>query len=456
MRILDRYILRAHIAPFLFGTVTVVFIFLMQFFLKAIDELVGKGLDAWVIVQLIGLNMAWMLVLAVPIGVLFSTLMAFGSMSSVHEVTVIKASGGSLLRMMAPVMIIGAILTLLLFWFNDRVLPESNHRAKILMSDIKKKKPTFSLESGQFSTDLEGYTILPREVDSVTGAMKGVTIYDHRRINETNILNADSGIVKFSPDLTKLIITLFNGEIHQLHPGELRDYRKVDFDKHQVSLSARGFSFVRSEENVMSRGDREMRIEQMEEIRQNAIKKINESEERIREQLEKHVDYIEGDMDAAAVEGLRYKGIEKDSSLRSSLLRSEKRINFIRQTIQSDIFQKEEYERKKRQYGVEIQKKYAIPFACLIFVLVGCPLGIITRGGNFGISAAITLAFYILYWICLIGGEKLADRGFLSPVLSMWLGNIIIGVIGLALTFKVSYETLGIVPFFKKIFRLGR
>jgi lipopolysaccharide export system permease protein len=111
------------------------------------------------------------------------------------------------------------------------------------------------------------------------------------------------------------------------------------------------------------------------------------------------------------------------------------------------VSQKEQYAKRKRQYQVEIQKKYAIPFACLLFVFVGCPLGIITKGGNFGFSAAISLAFYIFYWACLIGGEKLADRGMLSPQLSMWLGNAIIALFGLLLTLRVNNESF---RFFKK------
>lgn len=444
MRLLDRYILRAHIGPFIFGASIVVFIFLFQFLRRAIDELVGKGLDVWVIIQLIILNLAWMVVLAVPIGVLFSTLMAFGGMSDSHEVTIVKASGGSLLRMMTPAIVAGALITVLLFWFNDRILPEANHQAKVLMSDIKRKKPTFSLESGRFSTDLEGYTILARKVDSASGILKGVTIYDRRKLNYVNIVSADTGIVEFNHDFTKLILTLFHGEIHQLVKNSLDNYKKIDFERHRIGISASGFSFVRSEEGRISRGDREMMISDMEEIKNESLSKAGQAEKRIKEQLNRHYDYItggeilEGDSRKLQMDMLT----SGDTTKYNALKEAEKRVTFLRSTIQSDAFQQAEYRKRSRQYEVEIQKKYAIPMACLIFVLVGCPLGIITRGGNFGVSAAITLGFYIIYWICLIGGEKLADRGFMSPVLSMWMGNIIIGVLGILLTIRVNYETI--------------
>ena len=130
MNSISRYILRNHIGPFLFGTFTVLFLFIFQFLSKFIDQIVGKGLSEWVIIQLIALNTAWMIVLSVPMGVLFSTLMAFGGMSAAHEITIIKASGGSLKKMMFPVVISGMLVTLLLFWFNDEILPKQIIRQK--------------------------------------------------------------------------------------------------------------------------------------------------------------------------------------------------------------------------------------------------------------------------------------------------------------------------------------
>jgi lipopolysaccharide export system permease protein len=131
------------------------FLFVFQFLLKYVDQLVGKGLDNWVVIQLIVLNLAWMLVLAVPMGLLFSTLMAFGSMGAALEITVIKSSGGSLVSMMLPMLISGLVLSFGLFWLNDYVLPDVNLKARALFTDIKKKKPTLAIEAGQFTSQLD-------------------------------------------------------------------------------------------------------------------------------------------------------------------------------------------------------------------------------------------------------------------------------------------------------------
>ncbi|MBI5323987.1 MAG: LptF/LptG family permease [Ignavibacteriae bacterium] len=452
-KLLSLYVLRNHAAPFFFGVVLVIFLFLFQFILKSIDQLIGKGLDTWVIIQLIVLNIAWMVVLAVPIGVLFSTLMAFGSMSSSHEITIFKSSGASLWRMMTPVLISGAILTLALFWFNDEVLPEANHRAKVLMSDITRKKPTFTIEAGQFSNAIDGYTILARSVDSLRGTLKGVTIYDNTKPQGLNIVSADSGGAKFTPDETKLMLDLYKGEIHQFYNNDVRNYRKVEFEKYQIMMNASGFSLTRSSEDAISRGDREMHIRDMQKIVDEARVSGVQVEKTANKQFERQFKYLIGKENLSARRYEREDEETDGTSLRTALKNASKRIDFLISSVNSSMMRKADYELRAKQYIVEIQKKYAIPFACLVFILVGCPLGIITRGGNFGFSAAITLGFYILYWACLIGGEKFADRGIMSPVLSMWLGNIIVGVLGLYLTIRVNNESfkIGGISIYQKI-----
>ena len=444
MSIISRYIIKVHIGPFLFGTLTVVFLFLFQFLLKYIDQLVGKGLDSWVIIQLIALNVAWMLVLAVPMGVLFSTLMAFGGMSANHEVTIIKASGGSLIKMMFPMIILGIITSVALFWFNDQVLPDANHRAKALMNDITRKKPTFSIEAGEFATQIDGYTILSRAIDSISGILKGVTIYDNTKSNRVNIASADTGIIAFNGDYTKLIVNLYNGEIHQVVPSDPNNYRKINFQHYQITMNASGFAFERTSEGFISRGDREMKIRDMGKIVNDAERITLSANIKLRRQLDEHLSFLLG---RDTLKSSSTNQIEGDTNLVSVYQNFDKRITFLRTSITTDLYTVRDQKIRAQEYDVEIQKKYAIPFACLLFVFVGCPLGIMTKGGNFGLSAGISLAFYIFYWACLIGGEKLADRGFMTPFLSMWLGNILIGIMGLILTLKVNNESLSFLKF---------
>jgi lipopolysaccharide export LptBFGC system permease protein LptF len=564
----------------------------------SLEQLVGKGLSEWLIIKLIVYNMSWMVILAVPMGVLFSSLMAFGSMSMAHEVTIVKASGGSLIRMMMPVIVAAFGLYIGLFLFNDIILPESNHQVKIMMNDIQRKKPSFALEKGLFSTQLDGYTILSRNVDSISGVLSGVTIYDMTRFQNRNIISADSGWISFTPDYKKLVLDLKDGEVHQFAVNFVDNYKIIRFTDYRIAMSAYGFAFEQSNADMVSKGDREMNVADMTTIvdtaesnKRNIFKKIDSSISKSindfiaghtkitpdtikslktsnidstlaikpdttksvnknniaekkklivpkltkKDDLEtKEIKKTEKKEDKSKDSGLTYleivnqkfkkaikegnsdinrenvvddinnqKNIKKaldeekkkfdEDSAKTALIKiavdkktgnsepakrnkvkkevtnlipdvvEQKNVkssisfdttypevlnrilqqtNLIKSTIQTDINNLKFFDSRSEQYQVEIYKKYAIPFACLIFVFVGAPLGVITKGGNFGISAGISLAFYIFYWACLIGGEKLADRGILAPWLAMWMANIIVGIIGILLTLRVSNESI--------------
>ena len=426
--ILWRYILRSHIGPFLFGTFVIVFLFLTQYMMRWLEDLTSKGIAAATIGEFLILNVSWILVLAIPIGVLFSTLMAFGSMSAMSEVTVMKASGMGLFRMMVPVAITGALLWAFTFWYTDNVLPDTNLRLSTMMRDIQRLKPTFAVESGRFTRQIEGFTILARTVDT-SGLMTGVTIYDHSRPDRTNIVSADSGRLFFSPSLTRLVLDLFHGEVHQSRPSFPNDYRVVTFNEHQIAMQADRFFYEESDASGTSRSDREMRIKDMQVIVDRA-----DSSARITRQ---RLDSLFNDQ-FAATEG------EADTTLAPSRVEALSRaMTFVRTTrsrFEGEAFRYESDLKTSNKYSVEIHKKWAIPFACFLFVFVGAPLGIIVRGGNFGISAAISLVCYVLYWIALIGGEKLADRGFLEPGLAMWMGNIFFALVGTFATIRVNFE----------------
>lgn len=417
------------------------FLFLLQFLMNNLDKLIGKGLDNAIILQVIMLSLSWMIVLAIPMGVLFSTLMAFGSMSGAHETTIIKSGGRSLWRMMMPIIFIGCGLFYGVYWFNDTILPESNHRFKILMQDIQRKKPTFAIESGRFVSQLEGYTILARKVDTASGAMYGVTIYDNGFSTRTNVLSADTGSIKFSSDYARVIVTLRNGEVHQLQKQKRTDFRIMRFAKHVISIAARDFLFQQSNVNPGSRGDREMSIADMRAIVFETDASINVTQKRIDTLLQDHYAEvmqarIAGDS-SGLTDALQKPSKPNDIDIQKRVMN---RLSMLLSPLESDLFQASEQQKKKKVYLVEIYKKYSIPCACLVFVFIGCPLGMMSKRGNFGISAAISLIFYVIFWACLIGGEKLADRDLISAEVGGWFGIYVTGFIGLALTFIMNNE----------------
>ena len=452
MKLINWYIIRAHIGPFLFGFITVVFIFLMQFIINSLDKLLGKGIDTMVIVQAIVLNIPWMVVLAAPMGILFATLMAFGAMSANYEIPIIKSSGASLFAMMKPAVIMGVFLSFGLFWFNNSILPESNHKAKVLMSDIQRKKPTFAIEPGEFSPNMGGKIILSRQVDSISGLLRDVTIYDYSNADKQNIISADSGKIGFSDDYANLIIRLYEGEIHQRNNNDVNDYKIINFSEYQLKTEASGFDFNKTDVNLISRGDREMTINDMEQVVQGSKDDALVAQELIDSIVHVHLDYVlDGKMPKTEEkEVAELDSFMIDTNERSLYQRVQKNVNFLASDVKTSAYKIENRENKIRKYEVEIWKKYSIPFACFVFVFVGVPLGIRTKGGNFGISAAISLGFYIIYWACLIAGEKLADKGIISPLLGMFFADIVILAVGILLSLRVNNEMLKLTSVFSK------
>ncbi len=499
--LLSLYILRAHTGPFLFGTLTVAFVFLLNFLIVFLPQIVGKGLTLWVIIQLIALNMAWIVTIAVPLGILVATLMAFGNLSSTNEITMIRAGGASLLQMMFPVILLGLVLSAGLFWFNDEVLPEANHRALTLRMDIERKKPTFVLDKGQFSTQLEGYSILSRALDTTQGMMLGVTIYDNTKFDQMSVLSADTGYINFSSDYRKVVLMLKSGELHQLNQQNPADYRRVSFSKHRVLMDASGFDFSRSDASLTSRGDRTMKIREMQKVVQESLENSAQSRERVKMMIATHTNEIsrtqviavkKDSSKLAPLSASELRAIpiaETKSTIATNVLpapkhspkrkrlakriktspspslsgnltnsstatlpapkplsrkeaawRAESRITGMFSTLDNDVFSIRDRELNADKYVVEIHKKYVIPLACFVFVLIGCPLGIVTKRGNLGVSGLITIGFYVVYWALLMTGERFADRGLIEPRLAMWQADIILALVGVFLIIRVGRD----------------
>lgn len=443
--ILYRYILKAHLGPFIFSFFTIFFLFLFQFLIKALDQLVGKGLSLWIIFQLITFNLAWIVTLAAPMAVLVATLMAFGSMSSDNEITIMKASGLSLPKLMAPVLIASVILSYAMVRFNNDVLPEANHKARVLLTDISKTKPTFILEAGKFSDDIGGFKILVKKTFENNNNLEDIYISDYSNPATRNVITAEKGDISFTSDFNHIVMNLSNGEIHQLNNLDYTNkYRVVKFDKHRIIMDAKGFGFQQSGENAFSRGDRELSSYAMNQI----VDSLKKSAATLSTQV-----FTRAYPDIIALS--KYKLTDtvykipvavlldkKDSANKNYTYDSLKmlytRIMAYRNDYRSQANIKKELEKQVDQYDVEIYKKYSIPFSCIVFALIGAPLGYRVRRGGFGIAAGLSLFFFLLYWASLIGGEKFADRALLSPMLGMWFANIVLGIFGLILMKKSS------------------
>jgi lipopolysaccharide export system permease protein len=441
--IAHRYILRAHFIPFVFSTITLMGIFLLQFMMKFADRLVGKGLDTWLLIKLVVFNLSWMLVLVIPMATLVATLMAYGNFSQNNEITILKSSGVSLYKIMLGPFLASIVLAVLLFLFNDQVLPDANHQARILMTDISQQKPTLSLEPGFFSQEVSNYAILVREINSKSNELSGVTIYDYTTPSKINVVTAEKGKIYFTADQKNLVMDLWKGEIHESDVKSSGLYRKLVFDKHRIVMDGSQFSFHQSQGGI--RGERELGVDTMKAIvssyeaeKENQINSLNKESNKF---------FFNDSLSINAYS--KPLPVVNDKLLYARVL---DKIRTAKNMITSKARNIEYTEREAEKYDVEIYKKYSIPAACIVFILIGAPLGVMVRKGGFGVAASISLFFFLIYWAFLIGGEKLAERGFFSPFIGMWAANFLLGFLGIVLTIKTNRETITIkFDFLKKL-----
>ncbi len=411
--------------------------------MKFADRLVGKGLDTWVITKLIAYNLSWMVVLVVPMASLVATLMAFGSLSQNNEITIMKSSGISLYKMMFPPFLASIIVAILLFQFNNDVLPDANHQAKILMSDISRTKPTLSLEPGFFSQEVNNYAILVRSIDQKSNWLYQITIYDYSNGAKVNVVTADSGRIFFSRDQSKLIMDLYHGEIHESDVQNTTMYRKLEFEKNIITMNGDQFSFQQS--GPTSRGERELSVYDMQVITDSLKIILNENTKSFNKEVNKFllIDTLKNPNVAST---------KMSNNPELMYLRSLEKVRSAKNIVMANFNRLEWTKRELEKYEVEIYKKYSLPVACIIFMLIGAPLGIMVRKGGFGVAAGISLFFFLIYWAFLIGGEKLSERGFFSPFIGMWAANIVLGIAGIILTIKTNKEVKTLTfTFFKKL-----
>ena len=446
--ILDRYIVRSHIGPYLFGIAIITFVFVMDFIFRYLDLFIGKGVKFLVVLEFFVLSLGHMFALIIPMAVMPATLMAFGQLASENEVTAMKASGVSLYRMILPVLVASVILSVGLVYYQNAILPESNHRLMNLMIDIGKKKPTLEIKENQFNDSIKGYTIFIREKNDKTGEIESVRITENRKGGIPTTTIAARGKMAYVEGKNVLRFELEDGEIHEMPDSkDISTYRKTLFKHFTLNIRDTERTLRRSERS--HRGDREMSAAMMQA-------RIEEIEENIGE-IERHmheaaVKPITESLAPVFTEFSSSAPVETESPppdtqtpdgampLADKIPGLAGTAEQILRILENETNIVEANRNQISRYGVEIHKKYSIPFSCIIFVLLGAPLAI--RSGKKGMTMAIgfSILFFLIYYMFLISGEKLADRRFVSPWLAMWMPNILLLAASLVLLHRTVRE----------------
>lgn len=410
----------------------------MQFFWLYMDELIGKGLGIWMILQLLFYMSSTMVPMALPLGILLASIMTFGNMGEHFELIAIKSAGISLLRFMRPLLIVICCMGAFAFFFNNNVIPVANLKALSLLYDLRNSKPTLNIRPGLFNNDIDGFAIRVGEKDKDGYSIKDIMVYDHTKgYGNQNVVIAKSG--KMIPVKQALIFRLQDGWRYEEGGGRNMGKRtqvRMHFKRWDKAFDLSGFKLTRTNENLFKGAYQMMNIQQLNhEIDSN--KKYNKRlETNVSSYLSPYLttamtsprkDSLENKITRIKTTADNYKNSFLETvpdSLRSRVM--ELAISHVRNSkglINITATDKKIQSENVLKFKIEWHRKFTLSFACVLLFLIGAPLGSIIRKGGLGLPLIIAVSFFLLFHIISLTGEKLAKSASLEPWMGMWMST---------------------------------
>ena len=450
MRIITRYLIRAHAGPFLFAFSALTGLLFLNAVAQRMDDLVGKGLAWDVIGEFMLLSLPHTIALTLPMAILVSVLYTFSDLTAANEITAMAAGGMRPLRILLPLLGVGTILAGGMLFFNDQVLPEANHRLKNLIIDVSQKSPTFQLRErviNEIETeDRRGAVYLLAEtIDQVKNEMTKVVIYDLSDPTADRTTYASTGAMAFSDDGTDLYLTLYDGYVLQADQSRSGEFNDSEFEVQIIPLRGVGDVLERREGGTV-RSDREMSIALLRAEIASRREELAEVRQQSLEQGQKAITDALGYPATGSAEADGQESVSRGAQ--GSVVatgRGQRLYNDTDDlTRQAALTGRQNYGRLAAlqsatdQFRVEIHKKYAIAFACIVFVLMGAPLGIRFPRGGVGMVIVASVVIFAVYWAGLIGGENLANEGVVTPFWAMWTADVVFLGLGLALAARMG------------------
>ena len=450
MSLLSRYFIREMLLPFFFSLLMITFLLFINFLLRAIDRFLGKGLEVLTILEYLFLNLAWIIALSVPMAVLLATLMTFGRLSEDNEINAMRASGVSFLSIIRAPLLFGITVAILLVFFNNFILPDMNFHARLLSGDIYRKRPGMNIEPGVFLDNLPNYSMIVGDKNGEI--MSDVRIFSKGKHDSQTSIYSKTGTLSTISDA--FLLTLYDGEIHELENKDHANYRRIIFDTHKILIPADDILLNRRDSS--NRTDREMTVPMILKKVNNYDKKINIVQTRLKSSFFR----LLGDsiLPSSLEEGNNILSLARDSIKtdvnisQGSIHKKNRQLRNLERQMKNEFNLISSYARGYNKYLVEAHKKFSIPIACILFVLLGAPLGVMAKKGGFAVSTSLSFGFFLLYYILLIGGEELADRSEVSPAVGMWVPNLVLLIMALYLILYTVRERapISIFQIFKK------
>lgn len=463
---LYRFMLRSFLPLFLMTFFICLFIVLMQFLWRYIDDLVGKGLEMHVIGELFFYAALTMVPMALPLAILLASLMTFGNLGERFELTAMKASGISLMKVMRPLIVFIALVAIGAFFFQNYVLPVAQAKMWTLLYSVRQKSPELEIPEGVFYDQIPGYNFYVEEKDRESGTLFDMMIYDvSRGFENARIILADSGHLKLADDKEHLFLQLHSGEqfenLRENSAGgnsQNQPYRRESFKLKEILLKFDA-NFNRMDESGMRNQYVGKNISQLRatidsvtlrvdsigagyarDIKERDYMRVPYWRERVvdgnRVKMKQQPVAMEAPLD---MDSLFYK--ERPAMVASYLSQALLKAQRVKQDYEFKSYAMDADRETIRRHGIEMQKKFTLSFACLIFFFIGAPLGAIIRKGGLGTPLVISVILFIIYYIIDNTGYKMARDGKLEVWMGMWLSSAILLPLGVFFTYKAMKDS---------------
>ncbi len=429
------------------------FILLMLFLFKYIDDLIGKGFEWYVILELLMYASATNVAMALPLAVLLSSIMTFGSLGENYELVAIKSAGISLRRAMYPLIILIGMLSVAAFLFSDYMLPVANLKMGSLLWDVRNQKAAFLINEGIFNNSIPGYSIRVDKKDADGQTLHGVVIYD--RMNPSgnvNVVMAKEGKMFKTADDSYLILKLKDGIRYEESSSDgsynpRQRFTRSKFKETEQKFDLSGFKMQRTDENLFKSNYAMMNMKQLSYYRDSIAFQSDSNRQTVYQALKYSYKILEIDTQAKPIKNGAFKSGDiltylpvKDRSRIYGM--ATEQVSGVRDLLSSKTLLDADYASKIRHFVVEYHKKISLAFSCLVLFFIGAPLGAIIRKGGLGLPVVMSVIFFLFYHIISTIGEKYAKEGTLSPVLGIWIAVIVLSPLGAFLTYKASVDSV--------------
>jgi lipopolysaccharide export system permease protein len=448
MYLIYRHLLTAAAGPFIFGWFVITFLLMIDVLFRYVDLFVSKGVPFLLATKVLGLSLGHTFALSIPMAVLVAILMSVGQLATDHEITAMKASGISLWTVLRPLLWGAFVISVGLVAYNHYVFPESNHTLANLLFDISRKKPMLEIRPQQWTEMSDKMMIFVAEKNDKTGRIDDVQIFQKEKPGDLapQITTATWGTIITDHETDSMVIELYDGETHERLDRKYPDkYQLIRFQRQTLRFENVERDF--RESGRKTRGDREMNLTDLlaaagEE--RGRVASVDTTVQKLSRTLwgwqAKVLDPI------LRNERLGTETTPPGEAARRDWLAGKFRLTRMQidryaeqATYQESI--RNQYLVKENRYLVEFHKKFAIPFACVVFALLGIPMAVTASRSGKGVSVSLAILIYLIYYLFLVGGEKFADRGLVDPFLAMWAANIVLLAIGIPMFIKAARET---------------